>query len=194
MRTTYHFGSLIKELDYAGYPRTGGHFLNYCLAGLFDIVTPPHRHLNNAEAVERQSELNPDVLYALDLRDSAVPFQPLQLNPGGRASHDVPTVSGRATLVLIRGPIATAYSRYRVERDRWGGITELTVDWLREEFTRFSAFYNTCLDVLEQQGERGLLVRWEDLVAGPEAMERLVAFVGLAPKLKCSFVWSMLRF
>ena len=176
------------------YPRTGSHFFAYALTGLFDIVTPPHQYLRHQEAIDRKSELNSDVLYALNLRDPRVPFRPLRLNAVASGVHGVPTESEHLMVLLIRDPIATAYSRYRVERDRWGGVTTLTVEWLRNELSLYAAFYDSSLEILQRQARRGLLVRWESLVESPGGLERLVEFVGIEPKINPAFVWSLLHF
>lgn len=194
MQTTYHFGLLVKEIDIFSYPRTGAHFLRYCLSGLFDVISLPHPYLTHAEAVDRQQELNADVLYALGLREPDVPFRPVYFNARRTGVHGLPAESDGSILVLIRDPIATAYSRLRVERDRWGGITDLTSEWLSNELRGYSAFYDRATEVLARQGNRGLLIRWEDLVDSPRALEDVVSFVGLPAKLRPSLVWMLTRF
>jgi hypothetical protein len=190
----YYFGHLVPTINVFAYPRTGSHFLHYCLSGLFDLVSFSHPHLDNEEAINREKELNPEVLYMLGLRDPQVPWQPIYFNPLSTGTHGLPAVSKFPSLVLIRDPIATAYSRYRVERDRWGGVTTLTTDWLRIELLRYSDFYRQALNVLADLKQSGLLVRWEDLVAGPNALERVIAFTRHPPKLRPLFVWSATQF
>ncbi len=190
----YYFGQLITEINVFAYPRVGSHFLYYCLSGLFDCVTPPHEFLQHSEAVSRQDELNPDALYALSLREPGVPWQPVHFNPLANGVHGTPVESDCKTILLIRDPVVTAYSRYRVELSRWGGLTRLTNEWLRHQLLSYSQFYRIGFDVIGRQEEHGMVVRWEDLVAGPEALEQVVMFVGAAPKLKPSFVWQLTRF
>jgi hypothetical protein len=191
---TYHFGLLERELRLYAYPRVGSHFFAYALTGLFDIVTPPHEYLRHQEAIDRKSELNSDVLYALSLRDPRVPFRPLRLNAVASGVHGLPLETEHQMVLLIRDPIATAYSRYRVERDRWGGVTTLSVEWLRNELSSYTAFYQSSLEILQRQARRGLLMRWECLVESPAELERLVEFVGIEPKLRPSYVWNLLNF
>lgn len=191
---TYHFGFLERELRVYAYPRTGSHFFAYALTGLFDIVTPPHQYLRHQEAIDRKSELNSDVLYALSLRDPRVPFRPLRLNAVASGVHGLPMETEHQMVLLIRDPIATAYSRYRVERDRWGGITTLDVEWLRNELSMYAAFYDSSFEILQRQGRGGLLMRWERLVESPAGFERLVEFVGIEPKMRPSFVWNLVHF
>jgi hypothetical protein len=190
---TFRFGHLLREVDYFAYPRTGSHFFHYCLSGLFDLVTSFQPYLKHPEVRDRQNELNPDVLYALSLREPGAAFQPLHINaPTGM--HGLAEDSDGTVIVLIRDPIATAYSRYRVERDRWHGISQLTPEWLREELSRYCTFYDRSFEVLDRQGQSGLLVRWEDLVEGPAVLQQTAVFLDLVPKLSASFVWSMMRF
>ena len=75
-----------------------------------------------------------------------------------------------------------------------GRAIELSEQWLRGELSRYSAFYDQAFDVLTGMKNSGLLVRWEDLVAHRDALARVVDFVGLPTKLRCSFVWSLMRF
>lgn len=107
--------------------------------------------------------------------------------------HGVPVESDRPSLVLIRDPVATDYSRYRVQRDRWRDLDELSMDWLQAELLHYSSFYDQALTVLEHQ-ERGLLLRYEELVAGPEALQKVADFLRIRPKLEPSFVWRVTRF
>src|SRR5579872_3299530 len=90
MRSTYHFGTLLKEVNFFAYPRTGGHFFYYCLSGLFDLVVSPHQFLHHEEALDRQNELNPDVLYALDLREPDVPYRPVRADALVAGVHATP--------------------------------------------------------------------------------------------------------
>lgn len=176
------------------YPRTGAHFLNYCLTGLFDYIALPHSHLHHKEAIEREAELNPEVLYALKLRESGAAYVPVHFDWLSNGIHGLAAESEREMIVLIRDPIATAYSRYRVQHDRFRDLEEFSGAWLRAELLEYSKFYSHAFTVLEQQGERGLLLRWEDLVAGPQALENIAAFLNIRPKLNPSFVWSVMRF
>jgi hypothetical protein len=191
---TFHFGQLVKTVNGFAYPRTGGHFFAYCLTGLFDYISLPHPYMHNQEAVDRQTELNPEVLYALQLRESAAPFRPVYFEWLSNGVHGVAKESDLATMVLIRDPVATVYSRYRTQREGWHNLTELSVDWLRAELLHYASFYDEALAVLSRQQDRGLLVRFEDLVAGPQSLDRVTSFLGISPKLEPSFVWRLMRF
>ena len=191
--STYHFGQLTKTVNCFSYPRAGGHFLNYCLSGLFDFIWLPQSHLHDPEAIGRQTELNPDVLYALQLREPG-PWRPVFFDWISNGIHGVATASEFDVIVLIRDPIATAYSRYRVQRDRFKDLAQFGSAWIRAELLHYSAFYDQAFVALESLQDRGLLLRWEELVAGPEALERVAAFLNIVPKLWPSFVWSLTRF
>jgi hypothetical protein len=141
MQATYHFGHLVTEIDFFSYPRTGAHFLHYCLSGLFDLISLPHPYLKHAEAIDRQQELNADVLYALGLREAGLPFRPVYFNTHRTGMHGLPAEADGSILVLTRDPIATAYSRFRVDRERWGGVADLTPKWLSNELRGYSTFY-----------------------------------------------------
>ncbi len=192
--TTFHFGLLVKSVNGFAYPRTGGHFFNYCLTGLFDYISLPHPYMHIQEAIERQTELNPEVLYALLLREVAAPFCPVHFEWLSNGVHGVPRESDLPTIVLIRDPVATVYSRYRTRREGWHNVSQLSVEYLRAELLHYTSFYDEALAVLSRQTDRGLLVRFEDLVAGPQSLDRVVAFIGTTPKLQTSFVWNLMRF
>jgi hypothetical protein len=128
---TCHIGLLVKTFNGFAYPRTSGHFFNYCLTGLFVYIPLPHSYLHNQDAIERQRELKPDVLYALQLRESDALCCPVHFEWPTNGVHGVATESDRPTIVLIRDPMATFYSRYRTRREGWHNLSELSADWLR---------------------------------------------------------------
>lgn len=194
MGGSYYFGLLAVEANFFSYPRTGSHLFFYCAAGLFDLVGRAREKLDNAEAVSRELELNPEVLYALNLREPGVPFQPVILDPEATGPHGVPMASERKSIILIRHPLATAYSRLRVEVSRWGGLDGLDAGWLRGELIRYTEYYNTAFDVLDRMGKSALLLRFEDLLRGPDPLEQLAGFMDVKPKLRPSFVWHMTQF
>jgi hypothetical protein len=194
MESTYHFGHLVTELEFFSFPRTGAHYFNYCAMGLFDVVALPHADLRHKEAASRQQELNPAALYALRLREQGVPYQPVLLYPFRQRMHSEAVASESKIVLLIRDPIATAYSRYRVEISRWHGISRLQRDWLEGQLTLYRQYYDASFAALESQGRKGLLLRWERMVESPAELEALVAFSGLQPKLRPDFVWQVTQF
>ena len=191
LRDQYLAGrTLTEELYYFSFPRTGSHFLVHCLNGLFDLITFPHEHLHHTEAISRQQEINPEALYALDLREEGSIHQPLFLNASasGTGPHGRPFPSGKRSLILIRHPLPTLYSFYRVNRDRWGGVIEDPAAWMEAQLTAYEEYYAAAFAVLAGEPERNLLIRYEELTANAATLEKVVRFVGLQPKLAPEFV------
>jgi hypothetical protein len=189
----YYFGSLLKEIDVFAFPRTGSHFLAYCFAGLFDSVSLlPEVHRTSHEAISRQDEIRAQALYALDLREAGAPFQPVWLNPLIGGVHGIPVQSGNLALLLIRDPIATAFSAWRA-RHRLGFTLETSKD-LNDHLDRYETFYDAGLELAKIPGERILLVRYELLTAEFNTLERIVEFVELKPKLTPQFVHWITKF
>lgn len=198
MRKLYHFGQLVKEIDYFAYPRTGSHFFRYSTSGLFDIVSRKHLHIENPEAIDRQREITPEVLYGLDLREPGVAYQPVWLNGTANGVHGRPMDGNNQVIILIRDPKATVYSLYRVHRDRWHGVPDIdngvSEQWLAHTFQEFASFYHGAFDLMDSLGDRSLLIRYEEMVASPEPLRRLVDFCGVKPKLQPDFVHFLTRF
>jgi hypothetical protein len=189
----YYFGTtLAKRCDYYAFPRTGSHYLWACLTGLLDLVFFPNHHVENPEAKQRSEELNPHAYYVLRLREDGVPYQPVYLNASAQGTHGMPAKGEWPVLLLIRDPHPTIYSWYHTAADRWGGKVEDRVAWMRRAYQHYRDFYAAALDVQKTNAEPALLIRYEDLKAGPEPLERLVAFLGVKPKLAPKFVhwWS----
>lgn len=192
-REQYYFGSLLKQIDVFAFPRTGSHFLAYCFAGLFDSVSLlPEIHRTSSEAISRQNELKEEVLYALDLREDGVPFQPVWLNPLATGVHGVPILTENPVLLLIRDPIATAFSAWRARR-RLGFKLETAED-LNEHWDKYENFYDAGMQVVREAADRALLVRYELLTASFETLEQIAEFVAVKPKLAPLFVHWITRF
>jgi hypothetical protein len=192
-RDQYYLGRLLKQIDVFAFPRTGSHFLAYCFVGLFDSVSLlPEIHRTLPEAISRQDEIKDETLYALDLREEGVPFQPVWLNPLAGGVHGVPVRTENPALLLIRDPVATAFSAWRA-RDRLG-FKLLTGEDLNDHWDKYEEFYDAGIRLIEQTAAKVLLVRYELLTAGFETLERIVEFVGAKPKLSPRFVHSITRF
>lgn len=192
-RGEYYFGSLVKQIDVFAFPRTGSHFLAYCFSGLFDSVSLlPQAHRTVPEAISRQDEIRDEALYALDLREPGVPFQPVWLNPLSGGVHGLPFLSENPALLLIRDPVATAFSAWRA-RERLGFNLE-TPDDLNDHWNRYQEFYSAGMDMLAQSPGNTLLARYEQLAATVEALDDIVHFVGIKPKLEPRFVHWVTRF
>jgi hypothetical protein len=192
-RDQYYFGSLVKQIDVFAFPRTGSHFLAHCLTGLFDLVSLlPEVHRTLPEAISRQDELKEEILYALDLREQNVPFQPVWLNPLVGGVHGVPVQTENKALLLIRDPIAAAFSAWRA-RHRLAFKLETPQD-LNEHWNQYEKFYDAGLKMIEQAAGGALLVRYELLTATSETLEQIVEFAGVRPKLTPQFVHWITRF
>jgi hypothetical protein len=195
MKDKYYFGkSLLEEFDFFAFPRTGSHFFYYCLSGLFDLVAMHHEHLENEEAVSRQKEINPVALYALDLREDGVPYRPVSFNAVANGVHGGVRFRGRRFVVLIREPVSSVYSLYRVGTSRWGLKVDDLREWARERLVEYNDFYSAAFDELKGHPDESLLVRYEELKNDPAVLRGVAEFVGLKPKLSPEFVHSMTNF
>lgn len=197
MKDQYYFGrSLTPQIDYFAFPRTGSHFFRHCTAGLYDLVAFPGPALEKPEAIDRQRELEPEVLYALDLREDGAPFAPVAFNTRATGQHGLPARGSNPVVILIRDPIATVYSYFKVAQHRWDRAGEMTdpVRWVRLRLDSYHKFYVQAWQVLEAHPAETQLVRFERLVASPEQLEELVKFIGVRPKLRPSFVHWLTRF
>ena len=192
-KDSYFFGNLATEVEIFAYPRVGSHYFVYCLSGLFDLVAIKGEHLNNPEAIARQDEINESVLYQLALREDAVPFQPLVVDAVSTGVHGLPRLGERPAIILLRDPMATLYSFYLVSRARWGQ-TDGVWPWLGQAHAHYTLFYARAFDLLEQAPSQVLLVKYEDLMAGPDTLEQVVNFIGHRPKLQAPFVHDIMRF
>ncbi len=186
---SYHFGTrLARRCDYYAFPRTGSHYLWACLTGLVDLVFFPNEFVDHPEAKQRAEELNPYAYYALRLRDDGVPYQPVYINAAPHGVHGVPSPGAWPTLVLIRDPHPTIYSYYHTATERWGAKVPDRVAWLRDAYRQYREFYDAALTLVETKPEHTLLIRFEELKAHVATLERLVAFIGVQPKLSPAFV------
>lgn len=193
----YFFGpTLARRVNLFAFPRTGAHFFRYCTVGLFDLVQFPGPNLDNPEAASRQAELDPDILYALTLREDGSPYHPVHFDAAATGQHGAPAYLGHPVVILTREPLAAAYSLYRVTRDR-PGFAPHPADaaaWLTQHLRRHASFLDAAAGVLRDHGERALVVRYEELRASPEPLRRLVALVGVKPKLRPELVHKLTRF
>ncbi len=195
MSEPYYFGRVpAVQIDMFSFPRCGAHFLRLCTAGLFDLVALPHGDSGKAEAAQRREELDPLSLYALNLREDGVPYHPVWFNTTSNGRHGTPVMGSAPVLILIRDPRAAVYSLYRVSRERWNIAIPDARTWARAQFSKFASFYAAGNEVLAANPGRVLMIRYEDLREGQGALERLVSFVGVRPKLSEAFVHRLTRF
>lgn len=184
----YHFGTLSTRLEFFSYPRTGSHYLWTCLTGLLDLVYFPNEFIAQAEPRQRAEELNPHAFYVLGLRDAKVPFTPVYIDPEPRGTHALPAAGKWPVILLIRDPWPTVYSHYHTATDRWGLKVDDRVAWIRQAFAHYRDFYTAGFALALQRPVPVHVVRYEKLVAGPEALIDLVDFIGVRPKLDPKFV------
>jgi hypothetical protein len=191
-RDEYYFGSPLKEIDYYAFPRAGSHLLYYCMTGLFDLMTKiPDEVRRNPEAASRQNELRPEALYSLELRESGAPFAPLFLNIIEDAAHEAPQRGDNPILMLIRHPLAAAYSAW-CTRNRLGFEIETSAQ-VAKHLDWYQKFYDAALQLVSG-GAQALLIRYEDLVTSSIPLSTIVAFVGAQPKLSPQFVHWITQF
>lgn len=192
-RDEYSFGSVLKEIDYYAFPRTGSHFLYYCMTGLFDLVSRlPEEFRKNPEAASRQNELRSEALYALELREPGAAFVPLWINTMKHGLHSLPEPGDNPILMLIRHPIAAAYSAW-CSRKRLGFEIE-TGEQLAKHLDWYEKFYDAATELVASKDTPALLIRYENLVSSLATLDVVVAFVGLRPKLAPQFIHWITQF
>ncbi len=194
----YYFGRTPAiRVDMFAYPRTGSHYFRYCTQGLFDLVAIPGAAADDREAISRQSELDPHVLYALDLREDGVPFQPVWFHTTPNGQHGLPVKSEAPCVILTREPIATAYSYWRVSRDRDGFGSRVSGDagaWIGSVLGGYHQFLTHAARVRREHPEGTLVIQYERLRESPEPLRSLVELLRVRPKLRPEFVHRLTRF
>lgn len=197
------------------FPRVGGHFLTHCIRALYDtdpdpasanggiiwpsqspsaargdILPPP------AENADRDNEINPLSRYALTLRDTPGALCQLNLIHGRTGMHGAPgdIRPGEFAVVIIRDPIATIYSLYRVMRDRWSPETPFDASSVHHHLTQYQLFYQTAFDLKQRFYYNLKIVRYERLTESPEELRSFCNFLGIRPKLEPEFVWHITKF
>jgi hypothetical protein len=192
-RDEYYFGSKLKVVDFYPFPRTGSHLLYYSMTGLFDLLTRiPEDTRKNPEAASRQNELSAEALYTLELRESGASFAPLLLNIMEDGLQRLPEPGDNPVLMLIRHPLAAAYSAW-CTRERLGFEIETGVQ-LAKHLDRYENFYSAAIKLLRRDHSNALLIRYENLISSSAPLDTLAAFLGLRPKLSTSFVHWLTRF
>ena len=202
----YHWTMILVKF---AFPRTGSHFLTYALAGLYDVkevagvpvaVTP---QVNEAiaprvseEVLTRYNELNPSAIYALSLRERDAGPAPLLLMTERNGVHGTPgdLLDNETAVLLIRDPLATLFSYFRVLRDRWAPESAFDADSVRINLAAYSEFYDVGWALKQERPSQVALLRYEQLVASSEALRYLATFLNYRPKLTPEFVWEITRF
>jgi len=193
--SSYHFGvRLARDLDYFAFPRTGSHFLWHCFTGLFDLVFFPTPYGDQPEPKQRREELDPMALKALELRTDNAGYHPVHIHHDSNGLHGLPVDNGRPIIVLIRDPRPVLYSYYQTATSRWGAVIPDIDVWLKEQAALYERFYAAAWEIREKAPQRVHLVRFEELRRDPAALQRIVEFVGVPPKLPADFVFWCCQF
>lgn len=184
-----------KRIDYFAFPRVGSHYLFYCLKGLYDMVMFEMDCFLTEETRTRQNEIRPEALYALGLHDPSRPLPPpIHIDPAPNGIHGQPVSRGLPILCLMREPVPTIYSAYRLRQDRFGEIIDNPKQWLQNQFQAYENFYRNALKVRDAGKEPFLMLHFEELVAGVAPLKDLCEFVGFDPKLDPNFIHKVTRF
>ncbi|HEU0121029.1 MAG TPA: hypothetical protein VFQ91_10940 [Bryobacteraceae bacterium] len=204
-----------RVLAIFSYPRCGSHYLTHCIRALYDTdennledwsgvqwrsepgAAERGVHLRgDAEARDRENELNPLALYALSLRANCGKQSPLILDHERNGAHGLPEApaTNERACILIRDPLAMVYSYYRVWTSRWEPDEPFDSGSVRHHLDSYCSFYDTALRVIEESQGRTILLRYEDLVLSPLALQNLCNFLSQTPKLEPEFVWHMTKF
>ncbi len=192
---SYYFGNRIAvRCDYYAFPRTGSHYLWACLTGLLDLVFFPNDFVNNPETCQRAEELNPQIFYGLRLRQDGIPFQPVYLDSTPQGVHGIPTASHWPVLILIRDPHPTIYSWYHTATERWGVKINDRRVWIQDTYAQYRKFYDAALMLVNKNDPRTHLIRFEDLKNSPNALQQIISFIGVEPKLSPEFVHYLTEF
>lgn len=193
--SSYHFGvRLARDLDYFAFPRTGSHFLWHCFTGLFDLVFFPTPYGDQPEPKQRREELDPMALKALELRTDDAGYHPVHIHHDSNGLHGVPVDHGRPVIVLIRNPRPVLYSYYQTATSRWGAVIPDIDAWLKEQAALYERFYAAAWEIRDKAPQRVHLVRFEELRRDPAALQQIVEFVGVPPKLPADFVFWCCQF
>ena len=159
------------------------------------------------ELTDRGKELDLDLVHGLvRAAEWGRPRDPLLVEWFHGAYHAEPfdpllpnDVEARFWFVM-RAPQAVAYSLFRVSNERWTPYsrgkrgTKGFLEFYDDEFLQsIFRFYDRYMELSEHH--RTAILRYENLVAGPEPLLDLVSrCVGQEPKLSPTYVWNTARF
>jgi hypothetical protein len=150
----------------------------------------------DAEVREREAELNPVSLYALTLRRACGTRSPLNLIHGRTGIHGHPggLLPGEWAVVLLRDPVATVFSLYRVWKDRWEPEMPFDSESVRHHLSEYGQFYDAALACKAEHGDAVKFLRYEELTASPDAIRDFCDDLDLPTKLDPEFVWHITKF
>jgi hypothetical protein len=129
------------------------------------------------------------------LRDSTARC-PLNLVHGRTGMHGLPgnVRQGEYAVIILRDPLAIAYSHYRVFRDRWSPGEPYDSDSVRQQFERYLEFCDATYALKEAMCDTVTIVRYESLVASAAELRDFCNFLGFRPKLEPEYVWHITKF
>ena len=137
-----------KRFDYFAYPRVGSHFLFHIFSGLYELVLFESESFQTSEYLARKTEINEFSLYALSLNDSQISYKhPIFINPVANGIHGFPIDSGFPVISLIRHPLATVYSYFRLQRDRHTSQFKDKGGWVEDKLNEYLLFYSKVFDL-----------------------------------------------
>ena len=184
-----------KRIDYFAYPRVGSHFLFHIFSGLYELILFESEDFKTEEYLARKNEINEFSLYALSLSDlNKSTRQPIFVNPKANGIHGTPIDSGFPIISLIRHPLATAYSYYRLERDRFNRSFSNEKAWILDKLNEFDKFYTQVFEVKNKIKNDMLILNFEDLVSDDKYINNIVDFFNVEPKLDPNFVYNCTKF
>lgn len=184
-----------KRFDYFAYPRVGSHFLFHIFSGLYELILFDSESFQTNEYLSRQTEINEFYLYALSLNDSRKSFnQPIFINPVANGIHGLPIDSGFPVISLIRHPLPTVYSYFRLHRDRLNYQFEDKREWVEYKLNEYLFFYSKVFDLKNQIGNNMIILKYENLISNYNYLYDIIKFVKTEPKLDPKFVYKCVEF
>jgi hypothetical protein len=184
-----------KRFDYFAYPRVGSHFLYHIFSGLYELILFDSESFQTSEYLSRKTEINELSLYALSLKDSQKNFnQPIYINPLANGIHGFPIDCGFPVISLIRHPLPTVYSYFRVLRDRLNHQFEDRKIWVEDKLNEYLSFYSKVFDLKNKIGTNMIILKYENLISDYKYLFDIIKFINIDPKLDPKFVFKCLKF
>ena len=116
--------------------------------------------------------------------------QPIFINPKANGIHGFPINSGFPIISLIRHPISTVYSFYRLQRDRFNFKFTNKERWIQDKLKEYLDFYSRIFQLKEQNKSKMIILNFEDLVSDEKYIYKIVEFINVEPKLDVEFVYN----
>lgn len=184
-----------KRIDYYAFPRVGSHYLFHIFSGLFELVLLDSDDFKTTEYLSRSKEIDEIAHYALRLVDLNVPrSSPIFIHPNPNGIHGEPHDFGNPIICLTREPVASIYSLYRLNRDRFNEEIKDVGLWIRGKFKEYSEFYKCALSIEEKRSSKFLLLKYEDICKSWQQLSEICDFIEEFPKLDPKFVHHITKF